>query len=125
MRSNLALQKKFSVQTSSSAWQSRKLRPDPMFQVYFCLVCIVFEKKNQGIRTTATLDESGKYYIVSGEKKFITGAAYADYFTTAVKTENGVSVLLVEKGPGVSVRRLKVKIPSWCFALFLFKFVFF
>jgi alkylation response protein AidB-like acyl-CoA dehydrogenase len=60
-----------------------------------------------GIETTATLDASGKFYIVSGEKKFISGAAYADYFTTAVKTENGIAVLLIEKSEGVKVRRLQ------------------
>lgn len=30
-----------------------------------------------------------------GQKKFISGAAYADYFTTAVQTAKGVSLLLV------------------------------
>ncbi len=77
-------------------------------------ICLAVTEAQAGsdvsaVRTTATLDPSGRFYTVSGEKKFISGAAYADYFTTAVKTDNGVSVLLVERGPGVTVRRLKTQ----------------
>lgn len=74
-------------------------------------ICLAITEPTAGsdvanIRTTATLDPTGKFYIVKGQKKFISGAAYADYFTTAVQTESGISVLLVERGPGVNVRRL-------------------
>ncbi len=59
-----------------------------------------------GVRCTAKLDASGQFYVVRGQKKFISGAAYADFFTTAVQTESGVSLLLVEKSDKVKVRRL-------------------
>ncbi len=63
------------------------------------------------IRTTAV--RKGDYYYVTGEKKFITGAGYADYFTTAVRTGEekgmgGISLLLLEKDmPGITIRRIK------------------
>lgn len=54
-----------------------------------------------GIRTTAVKSDCGKFYIVNGTKKWITNGVWADYFTTAVKTEKGYSVLLIERGEGV------------------------
>jgi len=38
-------------------------------------------------KTTATLSEDGKYYILNGEKQFITNAAYADIFITYAKID--------------------------------------
>ncbi|KAF4657162.1 hypothetical protein FOZ61_006437 [Perkinsus olseni] len=62
------------------------------------------------IRATAKLSADGKHYIVNGEKKWITNGIFSDYFTTAVRTGpegmNGISVLLVPKGPGVTVRQM-------------------
>lgn len=60
------------------------------------------------VRTTAVRD--GDFYIVNGEKKFITGALKADYFTVAVRTGGpgmqGISLLLLEKGmSGINIRR--------------------
>lgn len=65
-----------------------------------------------GIETTARRE--GDYYIVNGEKKFITSGWRADYFTTAVRTGGkgipGISLLLIERNmPGVSVRKLKTQ----------------
>nr|WP_151638101.1 MULTISPECIES: acyl-CoA dehydrogenase family protein [Noviherbaspirillum] len=60
-----------------------------------------------GLRTTAVLD--GDYYIVNGEKTFITSGIRADYFTVAVRTNpdvkgaGGVSLLLIEGDtPGIT-----------------------
>lgn len=39
-----------------------------------------------GLRCEAKLSEDGKYYIVNGEKKWITNGVFADFFTTAVRT---------------------------------------
>ncbi|KAF4708682.1 hypothetical protein FOZ62_003803, partial [Perkinsus olseni] len=62
------------------------------------------------IRATAKLSADGKHYIVNGEKKWITNGIFSDYFTTAVRTGpegmSGISVLLVPKGPGVTVRQM-------------------
>ncbi len=71
-----------------------------------------------GLRTTAVFHkgENGEedYYIVNGEKKFITSGVKATYFTTAVRTGGpgmgGISLLLLEKGmPGLTVRRQKTQ----------------
>jgi alkylation response protein AidB-like acyl-CoA dehydrogenase len=32
---------------------------------------------------------------------------YADYFSTAVKTSKGISMLLIERGEGVSTKKIK------------------
>lgn len=66
------------------------------------------------LQTTATKTPDGKYYMVSGQKKWITMGAFASFFTVAVRTGGqggaGVSILLVERDmPGVSVRRMKLQ----------------
>jgi len=61
------------------------------------------------LRTSAK--KEGDFYIVNGLKKWITGGAFADFFTVAVRTGGpgplGISLLLLEKGmPGISVRKM-------------------
>jgi len=56
--------------------------------------------------------ECGKFYIVNGEKKWITNGVFADYFTVAVRTGGqgmaGISLLLIERSmPGVTTRQMK------------------
>jgi acyl-CoA dehydrogenase len=52
-----------------------------------------------GIRTSAIQDHS--YYVVNGQKAFITSGMRADYFTVAVRTSGsgarGLSLLLIER----------------------------
>jgi alkylation response protein AidB-like acyl-CoA dehydrogenase len=59
---------------------------------------------------TAKKSPCGKYYIVNGEKKWITNGVFADYFTTAVRTGGpgmgGVSLLLIDRSPGVTTRQM-------------------
>lgn len=63
-----------------------------------------------GLRTTATLSEDGTHFLVSGEKKWITSGKLADFYTTAVRTGGdgggGVSILLIERGPGVNPQQM-------------------
>jgi acyl-CoA dehydrogenase len=66
------------------------------------------------LRTTARRE--GDYFVVDGQKKFITGGGSANWMTTAVRTGSaedgaaGVSLLLVPLDlPGVTVRRLKTQ----------------
>lgn len=59
-----------------------------------------------GLRTFAKLSEDGSHYIVNGTKKWITNGHFADYFTTAVRTENGFAVLLIPRSAGVETRQL-------------------
>ena len=62
------------------------------------------------LRTTARRD--GDFYVVNGEKTFITSGMRADYITTAVRTggagPGGVSLLVIEGDtPGLSRTSLK------------------
>lgn len=64
------------------------------------------------LRTTAVSD--GDYYVVNGEKTFITSGMRADYYTVAVRTNpeakgaDGISLLLIERDtPGFTRTPLK------------------
>jgi len=64
------------------------------------------------LRTTAVRE--GNFFIVNGEKKFITSGMKADYYTVAVRTGGegmgGVSLLLMERdAPGVTTRKMKTQ----------------
>ncbi|KAL4756973.1 acyl-CoA dehydrogenase family protein [Aspergillus foveolatus] len=67
-----------------------------------------------GITTTATKSADGKYYIVNGNKKWITNGIWSEYSTMAVRTggpgAGGLSLLVVplKNYPGVTMQRLKV-----------------
>ncbi|KAI0833215.1 acyl-CoA dehydrogenase [Trametes gibbosa] len=60
-----------------------------------------------GLQTTATKTEDGKHWIVTGTKKWITNGTFADYFTVGCKTEDGFTVILVERSEGVSTKAIK------------------
>lgn len=63
-----------------------------------------------GIRTTAVKSADGKHFVVNGTKKWITGGLCADFFTTAVRTDGGISLLLLERGmPGISIRKMETQ----------------
>lgn len=52
------------------------------------------------LRIFFVLTIQGDYYVISGQKKFITSGMKADYFTVAVRTGadgmGGISLILVE-----------------------------
>ncbi|EPQ54019.1 acyl-CoA dehydrogenase NM domain-like protein [Gloeophyllum trabeum ATCC 11539] len=56
-----------------------------------------------GLQTTAVKTEDGKYWIVNGTKKWITNGT----FTTGCKTEDGFTVILIERGEGVETKHVK------------------
>lgn len=60
-----------------------------------------------GIRTTATKTPDGRHYVVNGTKKWITNGVFSDYFVTGVRTEGGLSVLLIPRGEGVETKAIK------------------
>lgn len=85
-----------------------------------------------GLGTTARLTEDGKHYIVNGHKvsfgrslarifpfclcpfcsfpekqKWITNGVWADYFTTAVRTDKGLTMLLIPRGEGVETKPIR------------------
>ncbi|KAM5345695.1 hypothetical protein ACJ41O_011556 [Fusarium nematophilum] len=78
-------------------------------------ICLAITEPDAGsdvanLTCEAKLSEDGKHFIVNGEKKWITNGIWCDYFTTAVRTGengmNGVSLLLIERGEGVTTRRM-------------------
>eukprot|EP01125_Pyxidicula_operculata_P013465 TRINITY_DN446_c0_g2_i6.p1 TRINITY_DN446_c0_g2~~TRINITY_DN446_c0_g2_i6.p1 ORF type:complete len:529 (+),score=122.42 TRINITY_DN446_c0_g2_i6:1-1587(+) len=79
------------------------------------VICLAITEPGAGsdvaqIATEARKTPDGKHYIVNGEKKWITNGIYADYFTTAVRTggpgRGGISLLVIERGPGVTTRQM-------------------
>jgi alkylation response protein AidB-like acyl-CoA dehydrogenase len=60
-----------------------------------------------GLKTTAKKTEDGKHWIINGTKKWITNGHFADYFTVGCKTEDGFTVILVERGEGVETSQIK------------------
>ncbi|PFH53078.1 hypothetical protein AMATHDRAFT_55449 [Amanita thiersii Skay4041] len=65
-----------------------------------------------GLQTTAVKTEDGKHWIINGSKKWITNGTFADYFTVGCKTEDGFTVILVERGPGVETKQIKTSYSS-------------
>ncbi|PRP88756.1 hypothetical protein PROFUN_00224 [Planoprotostelium fungivorum] len=64
------------------------------------------------IQATATRTEDGKFFIVNGVKKWITNGTFSDYFSTAVRTEKGITMLLIERGEGVETEQIKTSYSS-------------
>ena len=48
----------------------------------------------RALRTTAELD--GDHYIINGSKTFISNGYYGDYCVTAVKTDKGISMIVID-----------------------------
>lgn len=60
-----------------------------------------------GLKTTGVKTEDGKHYIVNGTKKWITNGTFADYFSTAVRTDKGLTMLLIPRIEGVETKAIK------------------
>ncbi|KAF8986585.1 peroxisomal acyl-CoA-dehydrogenase [Cyathus striatus] len=60
-----------------------------------------------GLKTTAHKTEDGKHWLINGTKKWITNGTFAHYFTVGCKTEDGFTVILVERGDGVDTKPIK------------------
>lgn len=59
----------------------------------------------KAIKTTG--HREGDFYIVNGSKTFITNGFYGDFYVTAVKTETGISMLVIDaESEGVSQSKL-------------------
>ncbi|TYO93807.1 acyl-CoA dehydrogenase family protein [Desulfallas thermosapovorans] len=77
-----------------------------------------------GARTKAVLSEDGKYYILNGEKIFITNAGFADVFVTYAKIDGDkFTAFIVDKDtPGFSIgaeeKKLGIKGSSTCSLIF-------
>ncbi|KAF2035621.1 acyl-CoA dehydrogenase-like protein [Setomelanomma holmii] len=82
-------------------------------------ICLAVTEPDAGsdvrnIKTTAEKTPDGKYYMVNGEKKWITNGMFSDYFMTAVRTgapgsgAAGISMLLIPCSEGLRTRKLDV-----------------
>ncbi|PVH76613.1 acyl-CoA dehydrogenase [Cadophora sp. DSE1049] len=77
-------------------------------------LCLAITEPDAGsdvaaLATEATLTADGKHYKVNGQKKWITSGMYADYFFTLTKTSaDGMTMLLIPRTKGVSVRHMKM-----------------
>ena len=64
-----------------------------------------------GLVTRGVKSADGKHWIVNGQKKWITNGSFSDYFVTAVRTgksgAGGISLMLIERGPGVKTQKIK------------------
>ncbi|KAF5484631.1 Acyl-CoA dehydrogenase apdG [Colletotrichum siamense] len=63
------------------------------------------------IRATAQKTADGKFYVVNGRKKWVTGAPWATHMTTAVRMgepgRSGISLLVVPlNSPGITIRKI-------------------
>ena len=63
-----------------------------------------------GLQTTAVRE--GDEWVITGTKKWITNGTFADYFTTGCKTEEGFTVILIPRGPGVETKQIKTAYSS-------------
>ncbi|KAJ7066023.1 acyl-CoA dehydrogenase [Mycena amicta] len=57
------------------------------------------------IKTYAGRTDAG--WVVNGTKKWITNGTFATYFTVGCRTEKGMVLLLIERGPGVKTKPIK------------------
>jgi len=81
------------------------------------IICLAITETTAGsdvanLKTEAKKTPDGRYYIVNGDKKWITNGVFADFFTVAVRTGGpgmgGISLLLLEKNmPGLTTRQMK------------------
>lgn len=81
-------------------------------------ICLAITEPNagsdvRGITTTAEKTADGKFYIVNGEKKWITNGLFSDYFMTAVRTggpgAGGMSMLLIPRDiKGIMTRKIEI-----------------
>lgn len=80
-------------------------------------ICLAVTEPDAGsdvrnIKTTAEKTADGKFYIVNGEKKWITNGMFSDYFMTTVRTggdgAEGMSMLLIPRSAGLRTRKLEV-----------------
>lgn len=57
------------------------------------------------IRTQARLE--GDHFVVNGQKLWITNGTYCDFYTTLIKTDRGMSLIVIDADvPGVSRKKL-------------------
>ncbi|KAL1961161.1 hypothetical protein VTO42DRAFT_3106 [Malbranchea cinnamomea] len=103
------------LQQYASSWLQKKILPEILSGEK--RICLAITEPSAGsdvrnITTTAEKTPDGKYYIVNGEKKWITNGMYSDYFMTAVRTggpgAEGISFLLIPRTEGIRTRKIEI-----------------
>lgn len=93
----------------------RRILPDILAGKKRC--CLSITEPDAGsdvanLKAEAVKSEDGKYYYVTGTKKWITNGIFSDYFVAAVRTGGpgmgGISMLVVERSEDVSTRKIIV-----------------
>jgi alkylation response protein AidB-like acyl-CoA dehydrogenase len=65
-----------------------------------------------GMTTRATKTPCGKFYEVTGAKKWITNGHFSDWFMTGVRTsETQLSMLLIKRDDTVETKKIAVRLP--------------
>ncbi|KAG5297309.1 long-chain specific acyl-CoA dehydrogenase [Histoplasma ohiense] len=103
------------IRQFASKWLQKKILPEILSgQKRICLA-VTEPSCGSDVRNLATTAEKsacGKYYIVNGEKKWITNGMYSDYFMTAVRTggpgADGISFLLIPRTEGIRTRKIEI-----------------
>ncbi|TGJ80971.1 hypothetical protein E0Z10_g7797 [Xylaria hypoxylon] len=101
----------------SSRANARGFQDGQLAGMIIGLPCIMNYMKDEK-RKRALMNEvfSGKKYMClaiteafagSDARKWITNGVYSDYFITGVRTEKGLSVLLIERGEGIETKPIK------------------
>lgn len=78
------------------------------------IICLNITEPSAGSDVAAlktTAKREGDFYIVNGNKKWITNGIFADYFTVSVRTGDkgmrGISMMLLERDmPGITTKRM-------------------
>ncbi len=99
--------------------QKRRYLPDLASGKKIAAYCLTEPSSGSdalGAKTTAKLSEDGKYYILNGQKQFITNAAFADVFIVYAKVDGEhFSAFIVEREfPGVSTGTEEKKMGIKC-----------
>ncbi|KAJ7127072.1 acyl-CoA dehydrogenase [Mycena epipterygia] len=58
-----------------------------------------------GLKCFAKRTDKG--WVVTGTKKWITNGMQADYFTVGCRSEKGMVMLVIERGPGIETKQIK------------------
>ncbi|KAF4898142.1 Acyl-CoA dehydrogenase [Colletotrichum viniferum] len=102
------------VWTAGTEEQKRRWLPGLFtWETSFCLAITepTAGSDVSAIRATAEKTADGRFYVVNGRKKWVTGAPWATHMTTAVRMgepgRSGISLLVVPlHSPGITIRKI-------------------
>ena len=100
------------VQHGTDAQREKYVRPLLRGEI-FAAECLTEPRGGSDFfGTTTVAEDRGDHFVLNGQKRFIVGAEAADYFLVyartdpAAKPQEGLSCLIVDRGPGVETKYL-------------------